>query len=63
MNVNFTKYFTPFQKLVIDESLVLFRGRLLFRQYIKSKAHRFGIKLFDTFSEKYSHFISCSPKN
>lgn len=46
MNANFTKYFTPFQRLVIDESLVLFRGRISFRQYIKTKAHRFGIKLF-----------------
>ena len=43
---NFTKYFRPFQKLVIDESLVLFKGRLSFKQYIPSKRHRFGIKLF-----------------
>ncbi|KAJ8926259.1 hypothetical protein NQ314_021380 [Rhamnusium bicolor] len=33
-------------KLSIDESLVLFKGRLAFRQYIPSKRHRFGIKLF-----------------
>lgn len=42
----FQKYFTPFQNLAIDESLVLFKGRLRFKQYIKSKRHRFGIKLF-----------------
>ena len=42
----FKKYFRPFQKLVIDESLVLFRGKVGFRQYIKTKRHRFGLKLF-----------------
>ncbi|KAJ8926361.1 hypothetical protein NQ314_021281 [Rhamnusium bicolor] len=42
----FREIFTPFQKLSIDESLVLFKGRLAFRQYIPSKRHRFGIKLF-----------------
>ncbi|XP_050697765.1 piggyBac transposable element-derived protein 4-like [Eriocheir sinensis] len=42
----FSKYFDPFQKMVIDESLVLFKGRLSFKQYIPTKRHRFGIKLF-----------------
>ena len=32
--------------MVKDESLVLFKGRLVFKQYIPSKRHRFGIKLF-----------------
>ncbi|KAK3895096.1 hypothetical protein Pcinc_001191 [Petrolisthes cinctipes] len=39
-------FFRPFQKVVIDESLVLFRGRLSFIQYIPSKRHRFGIKFY-----------------
>lgn len=39
-------FFIPFQKVVIDESLVLFQGRLSFIQYIPSKRHRFGIKFF-----------------
>ncbi|XP_031338615.1 piggyBac transposable element-derived protein 4-like [Photinus pyralis] len=38
--------FHPFQDLVIDESMVLFKGRLSFKQYIKTKRHRFGIKLY-----------------
>lgn len=42
----FKEVFHPFQKLVIDESLVLFKGRLAFKQYIPTKRHRFGIKLF-----------------
>ncbi|KAJ8932841.1 hypothetical protein NQ314_014400 [Rhamnusium bicolor] len=36
----------PFQNIAIDESLVLFKGRISFRQYIPSKRHRFGIKFF-----------------
>lgn len=38
--------------LAIDESLLLWRGRLTFRQYMKSKASRYGIKFYvlaDTF--------------
>lgn len=38
--------FYPFENLCIDESLMLFKGRLSFKQYIPSKRHRFGIKLF-----------------
>lgn len=43
---NFKAAFYPFQNLVIDESMVLFKGRLMFKQYIKTKRHRFGIKLY-----------------
>ena len=41
----FKKYMKPFQNLCIDESLV-FKGRLVFKQYIKTKRNCFGIKLF-----------------
>lgn len=40
------RFFKPYQKLVIDESLVLFRGRLSFIQYIPCKRHRFSLKFF-----------------
>lgn len=33
--------------LSIDESMVLWRGRLIFRQYIKNKKHKYGIKLYE----------------
>lgn len=42
----FKEKFTPFQNLCIDESLVSFKGRLRFKQFIPSKRHRSGIKLF-----------------
>ena len=34
------------KNLTVDERLVLFKGRLSFQQYIKSKSARFGIGLF-----------------
>ncbi|XP_066961476.1 piggyBac transposable element-derived protein 4-like [Macrobrachium rosenbergii] len=43
---NFKRVFHPFQKIVIDESLILSKGRLIFKQYIPSKRHRFEVKLF-----------------
>ena len=42
----FQKAYTPGSKLVVDEYLIPFRGRLMFRQYIPSKSHKYGIKLY-----------------
>ena len=36
----------PGKELSVDQSLVLFKGRVKFRQYIKRKRARFGIKLY-----------------
>ena len=47
MREKFTSKFKPFQDLCIDESLVLWRGRLAFRQYMPQKRHRFGFKIFE----------------
>ena len=46
LKAKFTCALTSFQNLCIDESLILWKGRLSFRQYIRSKRNRFGIKLF-----------------
>lgn len=40
------EHLIPGKNLAIDESMIAFRGRIFFRQYIKSKHHRFGIKAF-----------------
>ena len=40
----FNESFQPYQRLCIDESLLLYKGRLSFKQYIPSKRNRFGIK-------------------
>ncbi len=36
----------PARHLSIDESMIPFRGKIFFRQYIKSKHHRYGVKGF-----------------
>ena len=43
---NLKGMFCPGEDIVIDETLIPWRGRLIFRQYIPNKAHRYGIKLF-----------------
>lgn len=40
------RLFTPGISMCVDEFLVPFRGRLVFRQYIFNKRHLFGVKLF-----------------
>lgn len=44
---NFQKVFSPGRNLSLDEAMILWRGRLSFRQYIKNKRHKFGIKLYE----------------
>lgn len=54
LTVNFRKIYNAGEELSLDESLLLFRGRLHFRQYIKSKKARYGIKFFElTTSDGY----------
>ena len=36
----------PGRILVIDESMIPFRGRLKFKQYIPNKTHKYGVKLY-----------------
>ena len=43
---NFQTCFEPSETVCVDESLIPFRGRLIMRQYIKGKRHKYGIKLF-----------------
>lgn len=37
---------SPGERTVIDETMVPWRGRLVFRQYLPAKAHKYGIKLY-----------------
>ncbi|XP_046400977.1 piggyBac transposable element-derived protein 4-like [Ischnura elegans] len=37
---------TPTQKLCVDESMLLWRGRLVFRMFLKGKKHKYGIKIY-----------------
>ena len=42
----FNSVYTPDKHIVIDEELLLWKGRLGFKQYIPNKRARFGIKMF-----------------
>jgi hypothetical protein len=52
----FGQILVPYQSLCIDESLILWKGRLSFKQYIPSKRSRFGIKLY-VLCDVYTRFI------
>lgn len=47
LNETMQRIYVPYESLSIDESMVLWRGRLVFRQYIKNKRHKYGIKLYE----------------
>ena len=47
LNNTVPELFTPDKELSLDESMMLWRGRLVFRQYIKNKRHKYGIKFFE----------------
>lgn len=46
LNVSFKEHYTASEDICIDESMVPFRGRIIFRQYNKQKRHKYGIKVF-----------------
>lgn len=39
--------YVPNKNICIDESMMLWRGRLHFRQYIKNKKHKYDVKLYE----------------
>ena len=59
---NFQYPIIPKEHVCIDETIVPFRGRLKFRQYITNKRHKFGIKLYKLCLEKgytYNFQVYC----
>lgn len=46
LNSKFQKMCVPQLSLCIDETMIPFRGRLSFLQYIPGKRHKYGIKIF-----------------
>ena len=47
LNGKFTNTLSPGMNLCIDESLMLWKGRLRFKQFMPLKRPRFGIKIFE----------------
>ncbi|KAJ8953498.1 hypothetical protein NQ318_023619 [Aromia moschata] len=48
----FQEAYVPNKTVCIDETMVPFRGRLSFRQYIPGKRHKYGVKIFKLCGEK-----------
>ncbi|KAJ8912470.1 hypothetical protein NQ315_014570 [Exocentrus adspersus] len=46
LNKNYQEIYTPGRTFCIDESIIPFQGRLLLKQYIPQKTHKYGVKLF-----------------
>ena len=42
----FSKFYNPSEHLAVDEVIVKYKGRVIFRQYIPKKHKCFGIKLY-----------------
>ncbi len=40
------KFYIPSKEICIDESIIKFDGRISFKQYIKNKPIKFGLKAF-----------------
>ena len=51
-NDTFQAAIQPEQEIALDESLLLFKGKLHFKQYIPAKRSRFGIKIFQVCESK-----------
>jgi len=47
IKVNCSSVFSPGRDLCVDESLVLFKGRVAFKQFVRTKRARFGLKMFE----------------
>lgn len=45
-NSRMNNIYCPGKELSLDESMVLWRGRLVFPQFIKNKRHKYGVKLY-----------------
>jgi len=44
--MNFSEIYNPSEHLAVDEVIVKFKGRVVFKQYILKKRNRFCIKMF-----------------
>lgn len=53
LNASFAAHFTPTQHLSLDEAMVAYKGRATNKQYIPSKPHKWGYKIYCLASENY----------
>ena len=46
LKARFSSVYIPGAVVTIDETMIPWRGRLLFKQYIPGKAHKYGVKMY-----------------
>jgi len=46
LNNSYAKYYSPTKHLAVDDIIVLFKGIVIFKEYIPKKHKHFGIKLY-----------------
>ena len=56
LNDKFAVHYTPFGDVTIDESMVRFKGRLAFRQYLPAKPIKWGFKIW-TLAESFTGYM------
>lgn len=53
LNASFAAHAVPSQRLTLDEAMAAFKGRATIKQYIPSKPHKWGYKIYCLSSEDY----------
>jgi hypothetical protein len=53
LNQSFAAHYIPSQALTLDETVVAFKGRSSIKQYIPSKPHKWGFKIYSLASDDY----------
>jgi hypothetical protein len=53
LNQSFAAHFTPNHHLALDEAMVAYKGRSPIKQYIPTKPHKWGYKIYCLASENY----------
>jgi hypothetical protein len=53
LNQSFAAHYSPASSLTLDETMVAFKGRSSIKQYIPSKPHKWGYKIYSLASDDY----------
>jgi hypothetical protein len=53
LNVSFAAHSNPSQQLALDEAMAAYKGRSPIKQYVPSKPHKWGYKIYCLSSEDY----------
>jgi hypothetical protein len=57
-NDSYARFYNPSEHLAVDEVVALFKGRVIFGQYIPKKHKRFGIKIYKLYdSTGYTYYV------